>query len=81
MADRHGGAVPVDRTYRRMQMRLQTDRKIEIIRLVAQGPGLYAEAKDADDPSRNAPAIDAGREFAPPIDVQAGDLILVRILE
>jgi cobalamin biosynthesis Mg chelatase CobN len=62
-------------------MRLQTDRKIEILRLVRTGEGTYAEARDPEDPTRNASAIDEGREFAPEIAVAAGDLLLVKVLE
>jgi hypothetical protein len=62
-------------------MKLNTDRKIEIIRLVEQSPGLYAQAKDPDDPSLNAPAIEYAREFAPKIEAKAGDLLLVKVLE
>ncbi|HVZ01910.1 MAG TPA: hypothetical protein VHA35_20565 [Dongiaceae bacterium] len=62
-------------------MRLQTDRKIEILRLVRTGAATYAEARDSDDPARNAPAIVESREFAPEIAVAAGDLLLIRVLE
>ena len=62
-------------------MRLQTDRKIEILRLVRTGNATYAEAKDPDDPTRNAPAIDETKEFAPEIAVGPGDLLLVKVLE
>jgi len=62
-------------------VRLQTDRKIEILRLVRIGDGAYAEAKDPDDPSRNAPAINESKEFAPEIAVRPGDLLLVKVLE
>ena len=62
-------------------MKLQTDRRIEILRLVKTGDGTYAEAKDPNDPSMNAPAIDENPEFAPEIAAAPGDLLLVRILE
>jgi len=62
-------------------MRLQTDRKIEILRLVRIGDGTYVEAKDPDDPGRNAPAINESKEFAPEIAVARGDLLLVKVLE
>ena len=62
-------------------MKLQTDRKIEILRLLRRGDGVYVEAKDPDDPSRNAPAIDEGRDYAPEISVMPGDLLLVKVLE
>ena len=61
-------------------MRLQTDRKIEILRLVRIGDGTYVEAKDPDDPARNAPAINESKEFAPEIAVAPGDLLLVKVL-
>jgi hypothetical protein len=60
-------------------MRLQTDRSIEIVRLVKTGD-TYAEAKDPDDPTRNAPAINEGREFAPEFEAKAGDLLLIKVL-
>lgn len=62
-------------------MRLQVDRKIEVIRLLEQATGLYTQMKDPDDPSMNAPAVEYSREFAPEIDVKAGDLLLVKVLE
>ena len=62
-------------------MRLQTDRRIEIVRLIEQAPGLYSQARDPDDPSMNARAINEGREFAPDIAVQKGDLLLVKVIE
>jgi len=62
-------------------MKLNTDRKIEVIRLVEQAPGLYAEAKDPDDPSLNAPALEYSRVFAPEIDAKQNDLFLVKVLE
>jgi hypothetical protein len=62
-------------------MRLQTDRRIELVRLVKTGDGAYAEAKDPHDPSLNAPAWDLGREFAPEIPASPGDLFLMRVLE
>ena len=62
-------------------MKLQTDRKIEILRLVRTGAQTYAEAKDPDDPERNAPAINESREFAPEIAVEPGDLLLIKVLE
>jgi hypothetical protein len=62
-------------------MRLQTDRKIEIIRLTEQAPGLYSEAKDSDDPTMRAPAINEGREFAPDFEARPGDLLLIKVLE
>jgi len=61
-------------------MKLQTDRKIEILRLVRTGDGCYAEAKDRDDPGCNAPAINESREFAPEIAAVPGDLFLVKVL-
>ena len=55
-------------------MKLQTDRKIEILRLVRVDASTYAEAKDPDDPTRNAPAINESREFAPEIALQLAPL-------
>lgn len=63
-------------------MRLQTDRKIEIIRLVKTGPGTYAEVPDDGDPSTRADdALIEGREYAPEIEAEAGTLLLVKVLE
>ena len=62
-------------------MRLQTNLKIEIIRVTEQAPGLYVQAKDPDDPSMNAPAINEGRDFAPDFDAKPGDLLLIKVLE
>jgi hypothetical protein len=62
-------------------MKLNTDRRIEVIRLAEQAPGLYSEAKDPDDPTMKAPAIEYSREFAPALDVKAGDLLLIKVLE
>lgn len=62
-------------------MRLQTDRKIEIIRLLEQAPGLYTEAKDPDYPNLNAAAINEGRDFAPDFEAKPGDLLLIKVLE
>jgi len=62
-------------------MRLNTDRKIEVLRLVQQAPGHYAEAKDPDDPSKNAPAVEFSQEYAPAIEAKAGDLLLIKVLE
>jgi hypothetical protein len=62
-------------------MRLQIDRKIEIVRLIERAPGLYAQASDPDDPSKNAPALNEGPEFAPDIAVKQGDLLLVKVIE
>ncbi len=62
-------------------MKLQSDRKIEILRLVRAGDGIYAEAGDPADPSRNTPAINESKEFAPEIAVAPGDLLLVKVLE
>lgn len=61
-------------------MRLQTDQKIEIIRLTEQAPGLYTETKDPGDPTMKAPAINEGRDFAPTFDAKPGDLLLVKVL-
>jgi hypothetical protein len=62
-------------------MRLQTDRKIEIVRLVKIGEHQYAEAPDDQDPSKLEDAVIESREFAPEIDVMPGDLLLVKVLE
>jgi hypothetical protein len=64
-----------------MQVKLQTDRKIEISPLVEEARGRYRDAKDPADTERNAPAIIEGKEFAPPIDAKLGDLFLVKVLE
>ena len=61
-------------------MRIQTDTKIEIVRGVAQAPGLYSEAKDPDDATMNAPAVIEGKEFAPPIDAKPGDIFIIKVL-
>ena len=62
-------------------MKINADRKVEVIRLVEQAPGLYTQAKDPDDPSMNAPAVEFSREYAPEIEAKAGDLLLVKVLE
>lgn len=62
-------------------MKLQTDRRIEIVRVTEQAPGLYAETRSADDPRTNAPAINEGRDFAPDFAAKQGDLLLIKVLE
>ena len=62
-------------------MKLQTDRKIEIIRLIKSGAGTYAEAPDDQDPSRLEDAVIEDRTYAPDITVKPGDLLLIKVLE
>lgn len=62
-------------------MKLQTDHKIEIIRLVKTGDHTYAEAPDDQDPSRLEDAVIEGAAYAPDIDAKPGDLLLIKVLE
>jgi len=62
-------------------MKLQTDRKIEISRVIEHAKGIYTDARDLDDETLNAPATIEGKEFAPEIEVKVGDLLLVKVLE
>ncbi len=62
-------------------MRLQTDRKIEILRVIRTDAHAYADAPDPDDADHFAPAINEGRDFAPDFQAEPGDLLLIKVLE
>jgi hypothetical protein len=62
-------------------MRLQTDRKIEIVRVIRTGDHAYADAPDPESTEHYAPAINEGTDFAPDFEAKPGDLLLIKVLE